>query len=320
MAPRATASERMRRVLAVVPWIVANPGQLVSEVAARFEIKESQLLDDLGVVWMVGLPPYSPDALIDVQIDEGRVFIHLADYFARPFRLTPAQGLALLASSDALLSVPGTDPNGALARALGKLAAVLGPGAQEALDVHLGDAEEDIVERLRAAASEGLEVELLYYSYGRDEKAVRRVAPWHLFSQSGAWYLHGWCHRAQQERVFRLDRIEELTVTDTISDRPAPAVSTHNSIYQARPEDPRVVLKLSPDASWVADTYSCEVLEETEGGSKTIVLAVSQTPWLERLLIRLGSQVQVVEGQGVDALEVRKLAAGRILNRYRTGG
>ncbi|MDH3296245.1 MAG: hypothetical protein OER95_18150, partial [Acidimicrobiia bacterium] len=80
---RITAADRLRRVLAVVPWIVANPGHAVSEVAARFGLSENDLLADLGVVFMVGLPPYSPDALIDVQIDDkGRVTIMLADYFS----------------------------------------------------------------------------------------------------------------------------------------------------------------------------------------------------------------------------------------------
>ncbi|MEL7156256.1 MAG: hypothetical protein AAFN30_06630 [Actinomycetota bacterium] len=113
---RPTAPDRMRRVLAVVPWIVANPGRKVSEVAARFGLGEDELLADLNVVFMVGLPPYSPDALVDVQIDdEGRVTIELADFFSRPLRLTPDQAVALLASSDGLLSIPGTDPAGALA-------------------------------------------------------------------------------------------------------------------------------------------------------------------------------------------------------------
>ena len=103
---------------------------------------------------MVGLPPYSPDALIDVQIDdEGRVTILLADYFSRPLRLTPGQGLALLASSEALLSVPGTDPRGALARALDKLATAVGVERADAVDIKLGVAEESVLDQLRTAVA-----------------------------------------------------------------------------------------------------------------------------------------------------------------------
>jgi proteasome accessory factor C len=59
-----TAGDRLRRVLAMVPWIVANPGVTVTEVADRFGVPEGELVEDLHVVWMVGLPPYTPDALV----------------------------------------------------------------------------------------------------------------------------------------------------------------------------------------------------------------------------------------------------------------
>ena len=50
--------------------------------------------------------------------EDGHVSIRLADYFRRPLRLTPAEGLALLAAGRALLAVPGSDPDGPLATAL----------------------------------------------------------------------------------------------------------------------------------------------------------------------------------------------------------
>ena len=50
-----------------------------------------------------------------------RSSIRLAEYFDRPLRLTPAEGVALLAAGRALLAVPGSDPTGPLATALEKL-------------------------------------------------------------------------------------------------------------------------------------------------------------------------------------------------------
>ena len=317
MARRPTASDRMRRVLAVVPWIVANPGRPVAEVAARFELSESQLLADLEVVWMVGLPPYSPDALIEVIVDDhGCVTIQLADYFSRPLNLTPGQGLALLASSDALLSIPGTDQNGALARALEKLSAVLGPGAESSLDVNLGEAEALVIDQLQQAVDKQLVVELVYYSYGRDQKATRRIVPWRVFAENGAWYVHAWCYQAQQERLFRLDRIENLVVTETRSDAGMPAAADSTPRYQPKPGDPTVKLRLSPAAVWVVDAYPCDVLQENDDGSFDVEVAVSATAWLERLLIRLGPQAQVVSSVGLDADDVRRQAGSRILERY----
>ena len=318
MARRVTASDRMRRVLAVVPWIMANPGRSVDEVASRFELTKAQLIADLEVVWMVGLPPYSPDALIDVVIDdEGRVSIELADYFSRPLNLTPGQGLALLASSDALLSIPGTDQGGALARALSKLGAILGPGAESSLDMNLGDAEALMIDQLRHAVDQGVEVDVLYYSYGRDQKAFRRIVPWRVFSENGAWYVHAWCHQANQERLFRLDRIEDFTVTQIEASMESSSVSDNTGRYNPRPDDPTVTLGLAPEANWVADTYPCTVIEDNPDGSMIVEIAVSAKPWLERLLIRLGTQAQIVDSAGIDGVEVRHNAASRILARYK---
>ncbi len=323
----------MRRVLAVIPWIVANPGQPVREVAARFGLTERELLDDLNVVYLVGLPPYSPDALIDVDIDdEGRVTIRLADFFSRPLRLSPAQGLALLASSDGLLSVPGTEPDGALARALHKLGASLGVGLDGTLDVHLGDAEARVLHQLRRAAAEGTEVDITYYSYGRDERGARTVTPWRVFAEAGAWYLHAWCSRAGGERVFRVDRIEHLEPRSTPSahrppgpdggdgGHPGGSAAPGVPVFQPRHDDPRVRLRLSPEAAWVIDAYPAEVLERDDDGHLVAELVVAAIPWLERLLLRLGPEAEVVGQEGLpEAGELAPRAANRILQRYRLG-
>jgi proteasome accessory factor C len=308
----------MRRVLAVVPWIVANPGYTLGEVADRFGLTEKELLDDLHVVFMVGLPPYSPDALVDVQIDDaGRVSITLADFFSRPLRLNPEQGLALLASSDGLLSVPGTDPGGALARALTKLGAVV--GVDEALDVHLGDAEASLLDHLREAARTGRQARLVYYSYGRDERNTRVVDPWRVFADGGSWYLHAWCHRAEEERVFRVDRIEELEVLAAEAHhRPSTAPDGERSaVFQPRSDDPRVVIRLTPEAFWVADYYPVEVIRRDDD-EMVVELVATAVPWLERLLVRLGPAAEVLRAEGLDdATDLAGRAASRILARYR---
>jgi len=321
---RATAADRVRRVLAVVPWIVSNPGHLVSEVAARFGTDEETLLADLGVVYMVGLPPYSPDALVDVEIDdEGRVTIRLADFFSRPLRLTTGQGLALLASSDGLLSVPGTDPDGPLARALQKLEAVLGVRGDEALDVHLGVADESELERLRNASTSGSEVELRYYSYGRDETSTRRVVPWRVFADSGNWYLHGWCMRADGERIFRVDRIESVVEVASVATNSNQPRSTSNQSFVFRPAqgDPSVRLSLVSEAAWVLETYPCFDVERSEDGRTSASFVISATPWLERLLLRLGPAAEVIDSVGLDSASgLADGAARRVLARYAGSG
>lgn len=317
-APRATAADRIRRVLAIVPWIVANPGTAVADIARRFDLDEADLLADLDVLWMVGIPPYTPDALVEVTIEDGRVWIHYADFFSRPLKLTPDQGLALLATSDALMSVPGTDPDGPLARALAKLQESLGVAGSEStvVDVDLGSADADVLATLRTAASMGTEVEIDYFSFNRDERSVRVIAPWRVVAQEGAWYVEAYCHRAEAERLFRVDRVESATSTGEVSTKRPTGDS--GGTFSASGASRQVTLDLSTDALWVAETYPNEHVEDRPDGGRRVTLAVSADAWLERLLVRLGPRATVVveaSSEGVDTLAPE--AARRILSRYR---
>ena len=324
MSERVTSSHRLRRILAIVPWVAERDGPTLDEISERFAIDRRDLLADLDVVFMVGIPPYTPDTLIDVVVEDDRVWIRLGDYFRRPLRLSPAEGLALLAAGEA---VTAGDDDGPLARGLAKLAGALGVrlGGEGELDVSLGTAPQGTLELLREAVADHRLVELDYYSYGRDEHSTRTVEPARVYAQDGAWYLLGWCHRAEDERVFRLDRIATASLLgDHFTPRDGVAEAAPG--FTAEPDDLRVTLRLAPAARWVAEHHPVLSVEATPDGNATVVMAVSELTWLVRLLLRLGEDVEVVAVEGgtteggTSVAEIRAQVAATarsILARYR---
>lgn len=305
---------RLQRLLAMVPWIAGHDGPTLAEVCDRFGITADQLAADLAVVWLVGLPPYTPDALIDVVQEGDRVWIHYADVFSAPQRLTPDQAVALLTAGASVLALPGADPDGALARGVAKLADVLGVDAGQVLDVDLGGARPDVLEVLRTAVREHRRVHLDYYSYGRDTRTERDIDPYLVHAQDGSLYVLGHCHRAGGERRFRIDRIAAATLLEDTFEAPASELVT--AVFQPDPDDPRVVLRLSPAARWVTEAYPVESVEEDQQGRVLVTLAVAAEPWLERLLVSLGPDAELVDGPE-ELRGAGSRAAARILARYR---
>jgi proteasome accessory factor C len=301
----------LRRVLALVPYVLAHPGVTLGELAARFEVSEAELERDLELLPLCGLPPYTADRLMDVWVVDGTVEIRLAEYFERPLRLTPAEGLALLAAGRALLSVPGSDVEGPLATALEKLESALDARGRLAVDV--GGSDHVAVLQDAAAASEQVEID--YYSFVRDEMTTRVVDPWRVFHAFGAWYLAAWCHRADAERLFRIDRVRAVRRTGEHFDAVARTVDTSELVYRPRPDDPRVTLRLAPAAQWVVESFPHESAKQRADGSWVVVLPVSERAWLERLVLSLGPDA-VVE-KPAEAAAVGPGAAARILTRYR---
>jgi proteasome accessory factor C len=304
-------------VLALVPWIAAHPGTTIAELATRFEVDEAELERDLELLPMCGLPPYTADRLIDIWVaDDGAVSVRLAEYFERPLRLTPAEGVALLAAGRTLLAVPGTDPDGPLATALEKLESSL--GASRLLDVDVGGG--DHLAPLREAAAGGRQVTMDYYSFARDEMTQRVVDPWRVFHAFGSWYLAAWCHRAGAERLFRVDRVRSVTPTGAAIEHPVnlePSLddgADADGVYRPGETDLRVRLLLDPTADWVVESYLTEEVLRRADGRLEVVLPVSARALLERLLLGLGPAARVLEPP--EARDWSGAVAARVLRRY----
>ena len=84
MSPRPAAENEVARILAMVPWILANPGRPRSEIAERFGVSEERVAADLTRILLIGTPPFGGGDYIDVlDDDEDGVTIVLADAFRR---------------------------------------------------------------------------------------------------------------------------------------------------------------------------------------------------------------------------------------------
>lgn len=292
----------------MLPWVIAHPGTTVDEVCERFGYDRASLLKDLNLVLVCGLPGYGPGELMDAFVDEDEVVVDAADYFARPVRLTAIEALMLLAAGMAVLSAGAAPPE--LASAVSKLQDVLAPGA-DTVEVDLG-AEPVAAAALRRAATEGRVVSITYTALASGDTTLRDIEPWAVFSTLGNWYVSGFCRRAGAERVFRIDRIRDLSETDGTF-APPEASPQPEVRYSPSVDDVTARIALTPQASWVADYYPVSVISDDDGG-RTIEFSAADPLVTARLLIRLGSTATLVAGdevaQAVDDLR------GRIAARY----
>ncbi len=305
-------ADRLARILAMVPWVIANPGATVDEVSRRFQYTRSDLIADLNLVFVCGLPGYGPGDLMDAYIDGDEVVIAMADYFSRPVTLSAIEALMLLAGGMAVLAAGDPDP--ALQRAVDKLVAVVLPDPG-VIEVDLG-AEPEALGLLRNAAAAGEVVHIDYVGIGSGAATERSIEPWGVFAALGNWYVTGHCRLAEGERVFRVDRIRTASLTgERFSPRQEPA--TPGVRYTAGPDDLVVRIALAPEAAWVADYYPVDVVSTTEAGT-VVEFSAAEPAVIARLLLRLGSSARLLPDR--DAVAVRDQVTalrGRIIARYR---
>ena len=70
-----------------------------------------------------------------------------------------------------------------------------------------------------------------------------------------------------------------------------------------------MTLRLGPDARWVAEYYETTEESELDDGRLEVELPAGRLEWLERLLLRLGTDAEVVEPRRVERPGTRTRAA-----------
>ena len=314
MTAAGNVASRLRRLLAILTWLAQVGETPIDEAAVRFGLQPDALVAELEMAACCGLPPYTPDQLMEIVVTDTTVSTHLGEMLARPRRLSAREGFALAASGRALLAVPGSDENGALSRALVKLDRALGG---ESMVVELDDPS--MLGVVRRAMETGRQLHIEYYSASTDEVSSRRIDPLRLFAGDGHWYVDAHCYKAGDERRFRVDRIQSAEVLDTLAPD-AGGMEAGNEAVEFEPFVPgpdirTVRLALDPSVAWVVESIPAVGPPETSGDRIEVDVAVGGDAWLQRLLLRLGTAAQVVGPP--EAASLLGDAAGQILYRYR---
>jgi proteasome accessory factor C len=315
-----TATERLQRLLALVPYVMSRNVVGMAETAAAFGVTERELVDDLNLLWCVELRSPDPYCPIDLSYEGGEIVVSEAEAIGRPLRLGVDEACALLIALRMLadLNLPSIGDGSALSRTIAKLesaaGSAAGPSAQVA--VQSDGSVQSAAAVVTEALNRGKRLHISYYVPGRDEATERDVDPMRLLAVEGRSYLEGWCRRAEDVRLFRLDRILAIEVLDVTKEVPASAehVDVDHGLFRPSPQDVLVEFELSPAGRWVAEYYPCEQIEELADGRLRIRLRTPDTQWVRRLALRLGEEGRVVSPPGLAEQVIADATAA--LNHY----
>jgi len=321
------------RLLTLVPFLHHRDGVRLEEAAQLLGTTPKQVVQDLRVLFMCGLPGGMPDDLIDVDLDaivteegspvsEGVIRVENADYLARPLRLSATEASAMIVALRMLRDTAAAGAHPELVdRVLAKLEAAAGAPHVE-ITPSPRDAQQVVAAQLTALVDEavatGRQLRLLYFVPSRDEESERVVDPYGVVSHGVFSYLDAHCHRAGGDRLFRLDRITKAEPLPTERSTPVRAprdLSDGLFTDDAVPDATVVTLHLEPAARWATDYYPMRDIRVHEDGSADVDLVVVDRRWLTRLLLRLAPHASVVSPQ--EFTETFTARAQETLSLYR---
>ena len=287
-----TATDRLARLLALVPWLRAHDGITIGEAAAHFGVDADQLTTDLWQLIVCGIPGYGPDQLVDIQFwDDDRVHVIDAISLERPLRLTGEEVAALQVALRVLAQVPGNHDRAALVSAMAKLENSGAPPVAMSVSVDIDPAVRSSID---AAIAQGSWLDIDYAAAYGDEISSRRIRPLKAYAIDDQVYLQAWCEVASDIRTFRLDRIHAAASVDG----PTDSIDIVESATQIDPAgSPRDLhearLAIDPQALWIVDTEDLEA--NMDGPTPQAKIRYASMDYLVRWVLGHGGRVQVLE-------------------------
>jgi predicted DNA-binding transcriptional regulator YafY len=298
-----SAVQRVARALDLVPYVSEHPGIEIAELAKRFNISEKQIIQDLELIFLCGLPGYTPYELIDLTYEDGVVTIIEPQLLDKPRKFSETEGVVITLGLNLIRdSTADLSAIEAIERLLDKLSRIFRAPVQATIADHVKPFLYDEIVR---AIKSGVFIQFNYQSLSDDSLSYRKVKPVQISVKKGFYYLLAIEGNSQEERTFRIDQMVNLKITNDDKAEDQKVLKNKESfVFSLRTSDRFITEKyreIFSEVSSVGDTF-------------TIRGEVSNLQWLQRWLL---SNSPVVEISSPDS--VRKAVRNRAqatLNLY----
>ncbi len=309
--------------------IASKRGKSVQDLASELSCHPRTVYRDLEALQVAGFPVYTERK---EQKNYWSLMESAKHQIPIPFNITEL--MALYFSSDMLKMLKNTLFYDSLASLFQKIKATLPPEymtylqhVESSLKVDLKPTKDysrfrETIDQINEAILNRQHVRITYFVMNRRKTSQRVVAPYKLWFFDGTFYMLGFCHLRKDIRLFAVDRIRKMVLTDTTFETPLDFNMENllrNSFGAFFGDPVQVVIHFSPRiAGYIVEKiwHESQVVEKQEDGSLIFKAQTAGTEEIKFWILGWGKDAVVLEP---DALreEIRMEAQG-ILREYGT--
>jgi len=298
------AANRALRTMDLIPYILENPGVSIGKLAKQFSVTEKQIESDLQLVFMCGLPGYTPYELIDLIFEDGVVSIIDPQVLDKPRRFTKSE-LVVIALGLQLLGELSISDSARLSKIKLLSNKITQLGGSNSIIFAPSSSKSPFVEVISKAITNKKSLTIQYQSLIKDEVSIRKVFPHNLYFMNGNLYLSAMDLAAKADRVFKVELIKTCEVGNDVSSE---VVNENNLTIE-------VVLDVQKTyKNFIERNSSIITAVEEQKNCFRVHLKLSNLEWLKRSILSNAPGIMVISpsllAQEVAALATSLLASG----------
>lgn len=280
-------------------------------LAERFEVSRRTINRDIEDLCKAGIP------IVTKQGVNGGISI-MEDYKIDRTLFTNAEMQDILAGLRSLDSVNKTNRYGELMEKLSAGSSDFMVGNQSVL-IDLSSWYKDSlapkIELMRTAIDQCRELEFTYYS--SKGESVRCIEPYYLIFRWSGWYIWGWCKKRADFRIFKLNRMETVRVSERTYEKRQVAMPdlSNERIF---PGGIKVKALFEPEYKWrLIEEFGPDCFREREDGKLFFQADYTNRENLVTWLMTFRDKVEVLEPEEIRT-EIRE-SAERMRAKYAAG-
>ena len=277
------------RLFEIIYFLLNKSNVTANELAGHFGVSRRTICRDIDTLSAAGIPVYT-------ERGKGGGIRLLPDFVLNKSILSEREQAEILSSLQALSNVRADDSS----QILRKLSAVFNKPITNWMEVDFSDwhCEASFFDDLKTAILERRIVRFDYFN-NHGEKTFRSVEPMQLWFKSKSWYLKAFCLTRQSMRLYKLLRIQNLTVTDEhFSERGSLNVSgIPDSNYG---ELVTFKLRISPEMTYrVYEDFPESTVEKQPDGSFIATVSMPESNWVYGFLLSYRKYIEVLEPEHI---------------------
>lgn len=234
---------KIDRLIGILSILLQSEKVTAPYLAEKFEVSRRTINRDIEDLCKAGIP------IVTQQGINGGISI-MEGYKVDRTLFTNAEMQDILAGLRSLDSVNRTNRYGKLMEKLSVGSSDFMVGNQSMLIDLSSWYKESLtpkIELIRTAIDKSCELEFIYYS--PNGESVRNIEPYYLIFRWSNWYVWGWCKKREDFRLFKLNRVENLQISQqTFEKRQVPMPDLSNE--KIFPGGIKVKALFEPECKW----------------------------------------------------------------------
>ena len=279
-----TAAIRALRSMDLIPYVLENPGVSIAELSARFSVTQAQIESDLQLVFMCGLPGYTPYELIDVAFEDGVVSVIDPQVLDKPRKFSSNEIVVIALGLKLLIDINQTNPT-ALAKLKQLSEKIAKLGSNKSILMSGDVSKVPYFEIISRAIAEQRILNLQYQSLIKDQITQRIVLPEKLYFLNGRLYLSALDIEIDSDRVFKVDLIKECKVGEQMIAK---------KVVESSIETTVIVDVQKQNRNFIERNSSIITAMQENGDSTRVHLQVSNLEWIKLTVLSNAPDVTVV--------------------------